>query len=326
MANTAYSGLTGSGKSYGVVENVIIASLREGRPVVTNIPMIMEAVYVDYPDAQIYQFTTEEWLNNPEMFDNDEDYPWGAVYVVDEASDLFPAGQSVDKMHKSMRAFVKMHRHRVGINGLSNENVFIDQSMAQCSVFLRKQIHYTYCCKKHSAISEKRFLVGFYEGCYDGSAPNGKQATSFQGRYKPEVYKYYKSHTQNSSSFNSGLERVSDRRFSIFKNAWWMLYLPACVLVGLWGISTLADFFDGGFEEESPEPIEMSVTHDFSSPSYEDTSYSPPLHPSLKLAGRVGSSYSVVDATGNYRVIPASLCSPDCIIGGYRVTDYSGGF
>ena len=315
MANTAYSGLTGSGKSYGVVENVIIPSL--------------EAVLVDFPDAQIFQFTTEEWLENPELFDSDDVYPWGALYVIDEASDLYPAGQSVDKTHPSMRAFVKMHRHRVGVNGFSNENVFIDQSMAQCSVFLRKQIHFTYCAKKLSAISEKRYIVAFYEGCYDGSEPNGKQATTFQGSYKKTVYRYYKSHTLNATSFTSALERVSDRRFSIFKNKWWMLYLPAGVMAGVWGVSSLYDFFDGGFESDSVDEIQTVAVV---SKSDDDVDSSPvvsasfSLHPSLRLAGRVGDSYAVFDKSSQYRVVSADACDSGCVVDGYLVTHYSGGF
>jgi len=39
MSVVAYTGLPGSGKSYGVVENVIIPCLQEGRPIVTNLPL-----------------------------------------------------------------------------------------------------------------------------------------------------------------------------------------------------------------------------------------------------------------------------------------------
>ena len=35
---TAYVGLPGSGKSYGVCEQVILPALAKGRPVFTNIP------------------------------------------------------------------------------------------------------------------------------------------------------------------------------------------------------------------------------------------------------------------------------------------------
>jgi len=38
MAIDAYTGMPGHGKSYGVVEHVIIPSLKQGRHVVTNTP------------------------------------------------------------------------------------------------------------------------------------------------------------------------------------------------------------------------------------------------------------------------------------------------
>ena len=40
MSIVGYSGLPGSGKSYGVVENVVIPALEAGRHIITNIPNI----------------------------------------------------------------------------------------------------------------------------------------------------------------------------------------------------------------------------------------------------------------------------------------------
>ncbi|MFU1923019.1 zonular occludens toxin domain-containing protein, partial [Klebsiella pneumoniae] len=48
MAIDAYVGKPGHGKSYGVVEHVIIPSLKQDRHVVTNIPLEVDMLLMDF--------------------------------------------------------------------------------------------------------------------------------------------------------------------------------------------------------------------------------------------------------------------------------------
>jgi len=60
MPLSLYYGNPKHGKTYGVVENVVIPALQEGRRIETNIPLQLDAIRETYTDADIRFFTTEE--------------------------------------------------------------------------------------------------------------------------------------------------------------------------------------------------------------------------------------------------------------------------
>ena len=64
MSISAYVGLTGHGKSYGAVENIILPALRQKRTVFTNIPMKTENCLRDF-DCSVIQFATQDLIDNP---------------------------------------------------------------------------------------------------------------------------------------------------------------------------------------------------------------------------------------------------------------------
>lgn len=151
MSIVAYTGLPGAGKSYGVVENVILPSLRKGRTVYTNIPMNYDELQKDKTiKGNLVTFrnedVTETWL---------DELPAGIIFVLDEAWRVYPAGVRADKMPESYKSFLAEHRHKVDENGNSNEIIFVTQDLSQLASFVRKLIEETFIVKKMSAFGKR---------------------------------------------------------------------------------------------------------------------------------------------------------------------------
>ena len=63
MSITAYTGLPGSGKTYGVVQHVIVPALQAGRRVVTNIPMRADVVASrGWPGELVRVTSAHDWF------------------------------------------------------------------------------------------------------------------------------------------------------------------------------------------------------------------------------------------------------------------------
>ncbi len=211
---TAYVGLPGSGKSYGVVENVILPAAKEGREVWANIPLNDEEfekaglptpVYFDTDDIK----KTENWFS--------EVLPPGVVIVLDEVWRLWAAGTAASRIDETHRAFLAEHRHLVGDDGYSTEIVLVTQDLSQVASFARNLVNTTYHAEKLSRVgSSKRYRIGVYHGPVTGpKPPASKRDNELYGKYKAEVFKFYKSHTK--SKHGAGNESRVDTRDNTLK-------------------------------------------------------------------------------------------------------------
>lgn len=88
MAIHAYVGKPGHGKSYGVVEHVVIPSLKQDRHVVTNIPLVIDDLLATY-GGRITQLPAN-WY---ELSDLAEIIPSGCVAIIDECWRRWPAAR-----------------------------------------------------------------------------------------------------------------------------------------------------------------------------------------------------------------------------------------
>src|SRR5690554_5878735 len=98
MSVVAYTGLPGSGKSYGVVENVVLPCLKDGRPIVTNLPLRL---------GELQKWCTKNGAPQPriDIIDletvaqsHDDGFlsmRYGAVHIYDEVWRVWPSGQKV---------------------------------------------------------------------------------------------------------------------------------------------------------------------------------------------------------------------------------------
>lgn len=222
MAIDAYTGLPGHGKSYGVVEHVIIPSLKQGRHVVTNIPLDVDSLLVDF-GGTIDQLP-EDWF---ERADLGELAPPGAVLVLDELWRRWPNGMKANAARLEDKALLAEHRHRVDAKGRSMRVVLVTQDLAQIASWARALVETTYRMVKKS---KKLYRVDIYRGAVTGPRPP-KSALLRQtaGKFKPEVYRYYQSATQSQSG-GVGDESVADTRGSIWRS--WGLWGLVAIMVG----------------------------------------------------------------------------------------------
>jgi zona occludens toxin len=353
MSIVGYSGLPGSGKSYGVVENVILPALGSGRHIVTNIPLKLGRFSDDYPDGKITLFDNKEAAENPNFF-NLETTPAGVIWVIDEAWRFWKSGMKSTNIPECQKEFFTEHRHNVGPDGRTNEIVLVTQDLAQVASFVRSLVEETYRAVKLTALGQnKKYRIDVYMGAVSGQKP-GKPMRQLYGSYKPEIYQYYKSHTRNKTDFAAGMEEKADDRANILKHPLIKLGIPISIIIAVFAVIRVSSYFQ--VEEETPTPPSVQTSQQ-SSQSLQSVSrsansrykpdkavYSPrgemqqkfeiesgwlPLSDKWRIVGEVNGVYWVWGDTGT-RKIHSRVCGsftktgePYCVIQGQLVTYYS---
>ena len=242
MSIVVYSGLPGSGKSYGVTENSLLPAVQSGRVVVTNIEL-SEKFYEDYPNAEIITFKNHE----PEEKENFwSELPAGAVIIIDEAWRWWPSGLKASNMPERIKEFFTMHRHKVSTSGFTQEIVLVTQDAAQLCAFVRNLIEETFRSKKLSALgASKKYRIDVYSGAPTGqNIPDKLRLRQIFGSYKKEIYQYYKSHTMNEGKI-AGTEDKADKRGNIFKSPFFRFVFPVALLMVVFGIYSGVQAFKG---------------------------------------------------------------------------------
>lgn len=237
MAIVAITGLPGSGKTYSVLEMVILPALVIGRPIVTNIPIKLDVVKRDYPNADISLIDTQKIQHEPDFWK--EHVPGGSILVLDELGMLWPSGLLASQAHASDKELIQMHRHRVGKVGeqyLSTEIVLVCQSTKDISMFVRAKIDKTYVVKKLSAVGlEGYFTVSVFEGAQDTQDPKMSQRiTGYKGKYQSKVFQYYESHSQSESESAVSVQELrAEKKSTIFSSFGFRIGLLAVLLLPL---------------------------------------------------------------------------------------------
>jgi zona occludens toxin len=229
MSITLWSGLPGSGKSYGVTRDVLVPAIQSGRTVYTNIPLHDDLWIAEFGYAPVH-FETKDVIDNKNWFL--EVLPSGAVLVLDECWRLWPAGLKANNVEGSHKEFLAEHRHRVGEDGRSTEIILVTQDAGQLSAFARQLIEKTYRCKKLDSVGrDKNFRIDIYEGAVTGAnPPRDKRLREMFGEYKPEIYRLYKSHTKSETG-EAGNEKKVDDSANIFKGGKFKSMLAAMVIL-----------------------------------------------------------------------------------------------
>ena len=250
MAISAYTGLQRSGKSYSVVEHVIISALKESRKVYTNIPMNDEMCLQDF-GCQVENFSV---IDIPlDFFDSIES---GSVVVIDECWRLWPAGMKPTTMSESHKSFITEHGHRVK-NGKCIEIAIVTQDLSQICTFVRNLVETTYRSTKNTALgSSKTFRVDIYTGPVSGPNPPARlrQDQKLGCKYNEKVYKYYVSQTQNEDS-KHGSEKSSDKRSSFFSSSFVKFAPIALILGSIFVFYTISNVFETYAPEKKIDDI-----------------------------------------------------------------------
>jgi zona occludens toxin len=254
MAIKGYFGASGHGKTYEVVENVILPGLAEGRRIVTNVAGLDFEAMKDY---LIDKGVAEEKIGTIVTIRLDEDtcgklaiiigdgedavldeksiIKGGDIFVADEVWRIWEDGT---KLHADDRKFLRMHRHLVNpANGLTCEIAIISQSFVDVHRGVRRLMEERYQMTKHIALGmTKSYRVDVYQK--GARSPH----VSYQKRYNPAVYALYKSH---SMAVRTGQEVSIDKRGNILRGAFFKIVIPIGLLVGGLGIYGMVRFFKG---------------------------------------------------------------------------------
>lgn len=346
MSIHCYSGLPGSGKSYSVVEQVLLPALKSGRHVVTNVPLNMDRIEQDFPTHSIEFFNLTTVENS--FFDlSQHPHRCGAIFIIDECWKRFPQGMRADVLTSYAGSFFAEHRHYVGATGLTTEIVLVCQSITQIAPFIRELIDTTYITVKLSRISlNNKFRVDIYQGSQQLSRPYREQLIRSEfGSYKSSIFQYYKSHTQNMSTFTSGSEKTVGRSVSIFRSPIFYLGGPVLCIALYFFISSATSFFLRGDPNDQTPNISSAPSHSplvisRSSLSQVATPIStPPLSNTWRITGIVwdsnnrGLAHLLNLDTGSHRILPlqgnclktrALNYDWTCIVDGELITYYSG--
>lgn len=329
MAIDAYVGKPGHGKSYGVVEHVVIPSMKQGRNVITNIPLNAELLQRDFGGSATQ--LPDDWF---EIQDLSDLVPNGAVLILDEVWRRWPKGQKANQANLSDKALLAEHRHRVDAHGNSMRVVLVTQDLSQIAAWACTLIETTYRMKK---LSKKVFRVDVYDGYVTGDRPpKTKLVRQTGGKFSEKVFAYYSSATQSHSG-EVGDETTADGRASIFRSVglWGLILL--CVLGLLFASFGLKHFFGSKVKEESvvTTPSPAPVTHR-DPPSKVDY----PLSTDWRIQGFVhgiskgepaNSQVVIVSKAGKLRHLSFSshcryyddFLEVFCIVDGSRVTTWS---
>lgn len=349
MSIVGYSGLPGSGKSYGVVENVVIPALEAGRHIITNIPLKLGRLADDYPQGKVTIFDNKD-AEHPDFFSLDN-HPGGVIWIIDEAWRFWKSGMKAVHIPQNQKEFFTEHRHMVGEDGRTNEIVLVTQDLQQLCSFVRNLVEETYRAVKLTAVGQKnRYRVDVFQGGVTGQRP-GKPMRQLYGKYKPEIYQYYKSHTRNKTDFAAGMEEKADDRANVLKHPLIKYGIPLSVLIMAFGVYQVYGYFTRyqdmptdspatSSEVVQPAPVVTSASQSATKSQkrqgralhqvkFEVEDAWLPVSDKWRIVGEVNGVYWIWGETGT-RKIHSRNCArtlktgePFCVIGGKLVTYYS---
>lgn len=252
MSIYAYVGLPGHGKSYGVVENQILPMLKHGRRVVTNIPLKVERIRETIETGEIVELPLDRVIGEPDCIF--EYCTPGSVVVIDEAWKIFDTKKQ-DKWPQAYKTLLAEHRHMVDEGRNSMVIVLVVQDLSMIGNFARQLVEQTYMHVKLSALgSDKSYRVDIYTGSVTGQRPPAqKLVRSTNGRYRPEVYSLYDSHTMAAGKGEGANEKTGDRRALLWKRPIFTILPIAVLLFVVFGVPRLLAAFGGSTGSDARE-------------------------------------------------------------------------
>jgi zona occludens toxin len=307
MAITLYSGPPGAGKSYALVEQVIVPAVLAGRRVLTNVAGVKPDLVHDYcagrvPDA--------DQLGHVVLFDGHravepgffptEDKPddgtvvkGGDLIVFDEWRLYWPRREKLPS--PDLEPFLRWHRHLVDAKGTTCDVVIGSQLSTDLHQDFRGLVERSYKFRKLKAVGlNKAYAWDAYEGHLQ---PKGGSYAKGNGTYKKEIYALYSSYSGGAN----GSELKTDKREGIFQR-WLLVAIPAGVAM----FAACLWFLWGYFNPPQPKPA-GAVAQALASQAAPGAPPAPALPPvsDFRIAGQVedlgGVRVILVNARGDVR-------------------------
>lgn len=260
MAITFFGGPPGAGKSYALVEQVIVPGVMAGRRVVTNVAGVDPVKVLRYCEERS---TDHDALGDVILFDGaqavdpgffpTEQIPdsqtflkGGDLLVFDEWRLYWPRRGTLPS--PDLEPFLRWHRHLVDAKGVATEIAIASQLPTDVHQDFRGLIERSYKFKKLKAVGlTKAYAWDVYEGHLQ---PKGGSYGKGNGTYKDEITALYSSYATTGSA----TELSTDKRASIFKS--WLMY-AGCGGLALFALSAFGvyRFFTSGSEPLPPVPV-----------------------------------------------------------------------
>lgn len=263
MALKGYFGSPGSGKTYEVVENVILPAIKQGRRVVTNIAGLDFEAIADYLVSKgsereslgsIFPILLNEDIagkfavivGDGESAFLDEEKSiirGGDMLVLDEVWRVWEDGV---KLHADDRRFLRMHRHLANkVTHVTCDIALISQTFTDVHRQVRSLIEERYEMQKHIALGMRnRYRVSIY------TKGSRLPHQTLQKKYQSEIHELYKSHSMGKQP---GKEVEVDGRGNIFKGTLFSVFLPLALVACVAGIFGIRHFFSGDSYKKKDE-------------------------------------------------------------------------
>lgn len=280
MAVKLYTGIMGSGKTYEVVSEVILNSLRQGRRVVSNIAglnyeamrEILTAEGVPPEKIGTLANVKHEQVLEPLFWRTDKDAEQGQetfiqpgdVVCLDEIWRFWNGFATKDddgkKRPERVMNFFRMHRQFPHPEtGLTCEIALITQDVPDLSRQVRGVLEEIYVMTKLTAIgSTSRYRVDIYS-----RKLTRKPLRSIQRTYNPKYFPLYSSHSQKKEGSAAAQEQNIDARGNILKGGLFRFVLPlglVVLLVSAFGLWRMFHPKQQPVETASAEPLPAQPT------------------------------------------------------------------
>jgi zona occludens toxin len=250
MPINAFGGGPGTGKTYGVMEHVILPAISQGRFILTNIEGLNEQAIYDYVAEHFYKGKIicvghirrcdrnapddEDFFPGEAMLDKPVPVPvpalrsvaGGDLVVIDEATRYWNTG---DKVKKSHAYFFREHRHFANEMGHTCDLVVIDPDIGMLVRALKGKIEMTSLTHKPKELGLERYTVNLYRRAFVNRKPI---STLGPYKFKPEIYSLYKSYSHEKAK-----EQAIDKRQNVLANKMVWAYVFGTVVfvtVGGW--------------------------------------------------------------------------------------------
>lgn len=343
MAISAYVGIPGSGKSYEVVNSVIIPACMAGRCIVTNIYGISPEKIYDYcvtkkkaardslgditlvtneqvKDALFFPFKTETGISPDSLCKP------GDLICLDESWRIWENDKDI---HANHRSFIAEHRHFASEeDGITCDLVVMNQAVANLPRFIKDRVETTYRMSKLKALGfNRRYRVDIFSGI--------KLFTANQTAYK--LYKYDKNIFPLYSSYENGKgkEVTVDSRQNVFRSTKLWLIVIGLLVGGIASVTFLVKFFSSVDVDKTASTNEVATKTQNVGPlnNVEEVKVAQKPSTEWRIAGSLkqnGQSLVVLaKSDGRLRVVPASQFIFDSLmmtgeVDGETVTVYSG--
>jgi zona occludens toxin len=249
-------GPPGAGKSYEAVVFHILPALLEGRKVITNLPLQVDA-FREYGVSSSLIELKNPTLENPKPFSTIEDYgsDWrgengiGPLYVIDECHKPLPKGMA----SRLVEEWFAEHRHE------GADVLLITQSYGKISQSIRDMVQLCYRVRKATALgSDKKYIRKVQDGL------RGEVMNENIRSYDSSRFHLYKSHTKS----NTAVSEAAAKDVRPFWKHWSIVGAAMLVPLGvLMLVFTAGDVFSPDLEppekvaQGEPVTVQQSSPH-----------------------------------------------------------------